>query len=233
MRLYLPLIALLLAMPRAGSAAQTSEARVFLGYENQRADLFPSTLSAFDGLAISVERLVPPSAGSLLLDFRGGSRSTTFAGECEALPTPPCVPPTVHASNVQFLLLSVFARVSVRIDSEYSRMGWEHGYEGTSSSGSLFPGGNNDGWSPAVEVGGGADAGIRRHLDARVRCRGCPPISTTTSGTAGAIYGTIDRPRPEALKMVAVQCSAARSGSWSALPRSQNPGAFVPWDHRQ
>ncbi len=188
MRRYLPLIALLLAMPRAGSAAQTSEARVFLGYENQRADLFPSTLSAFDGLAISVERLVPPSVGSLLLDFRGGSRSTTFAGECEALPTPPCVPPTVHASSVQFLLLSGL-RASLgpdRLRVFADGLGGI-GYEGTSSSGSLFPGGNNDGWSPAVEVGVGADAGIRRHLDARVRCRGCPPISTTTSGTAGAI----------------------------------------------
>jgi hypothetical protein len=170
MRLCLPSIALLLAMSPAGGAAQTSDVRVFLGYENQRADLVPSTLSAFDGLAISVERLVPPSVGSLLLDVRGGLRSTTFAGECEALPTPPCVPPTVHASNVQFLLLAGLRASlgSYRVRVFADGLGGI-GYEGTSSSGSLFPGGNTGGWSPAGEVGVGADAGIRRHLDARVR----------------------------------------------------------------
>ena len=165
-----PLIALLLAMPQAGAAAQTSDVRVFFGYENQRADLFPSTLSVFDGLAISVERLVPPSVGSLLLDFRGGSRSTTFAGECERCQRPRACrrPFTRRTSNSSCSL--VFARVSVHLRIRVFADGLGGiGYEGTSSSGSLFPGGNNGGWSPAVEVGVGADAGIRRHLDARVR----------------------------------------------------------------
>ena len=170
LRLYLPLIGLAFATPRAGVAAQNSEVRVFLGFENQRADLNPSTLSAVDGLAISVERLVPPSGGSLLLDVRGGLRSRTFAGECEALPTPPCVPPTVTSSNFQFLLLSgLRASLSAGRVRVFADGLGGIGYEGTSTSGSPFPGGNNDGWSPAVEVGVGADAAIRRGIDARVR----------------------------------------------------------------
>lgn len=168
MRLYLPLIALALAMPRAAAAAQTSEVRVFLGYENQRADLVPSTLSTLNGLAVSVERLVPPSAGSLVLDVRSGLRSAAFIGGCELL-VGPCAN-TVHASNFQFLLLSGL-RTSLgthRVRMFADALGGL-GYEGTSSSGSALPVGGNDGWSPAVELGTGADAAIRRHVDARVR----------------------------------------------------------------
>jgi len=168
MRLYLRLIVLALAMPR-GAAAQSSEVRVFLGYENQRADLAPSTLSAFDGLAISVERLVPPSAGSLLLDVRGGLRSGTFIGGCE-LVIGPCTT-TVHTSNFQFLLMS---GLRTSLGSQRVRLFADAlgglGYEGTSRSGSPFPVASNDGWwSPAVEVGAGADAAISPHVDARVR----------------------------------------------------------------
>ena len=171
MRLYLPLIALLLAMPQADAAAQTSDVRVFFGYENQRADLFPSTLSAFDGLAISVERLVPPSVGSLLLDVPRRLAFDDVRWRVRSVANAPVR--AADRSRVERPIpLALWSSRESRFVSgaECSRMRLGGiGYEGTSSSGSLFPGGNNGGWSPAVEVGVGADAGIRRHVDARVR----------------------------------------------------------------
>jgi len=162
------------ALSRAADAQTSStksEVRVFFGYENQRADLTPTSLSTLDGVAVSLERLVPPDPGSLILDIRGGYRSGSFPGECEALPTPPCVPPTLHSTNVQFLLLGgIRGSVNVRGGRVFFDGLGGAGYWSASTTGSGFIiGGNESQWSPAVEGGAGFDARIRPRLDARVR----------------------------------------------------------------
>ena len=131
-----------------------SEVRVYIGYVNQRADLSPGPHSALDGVAVSLERLVSSSAGSLLLDIRGGFR-----------PGPPlCVggcDPTAHQMDNQILLLAGI-RTSVHV------RGGRVFFDGLGGVGYMETGWDNGG-SPVAEGGVGFEAPIGPRVDARVR----------------------------------------------------------------
>ncbi len=154
--------------PRA-ARAQESELRVFIGFENQRADLSLTNRSALDGFAVSIERVVPPH-GALVLDVRTSARSGSFVGVCEALPTPPCVPPTGHALDDQFLVLpGIRASAIIPGGRVFADALGGIGYMGVSATGNAFAMNTVPGWSPAAEAGAGFDAPLMSHVDARVR----------------------------------------------------------------
>jgi hypothetical protein len=130
------------------------EVRVFIGYENQRADLDPPR-SALDGVAVSLERLVPPSAGSLLLDMRGAFRSgppVCFEQTCD---------PTAHQLEGQLLALTGL-RTSIRV------RGGRVFFDGLGGIG-LIGTSWDAGWSPVAEGGAGFDAPLGARIDARMR----------------------------------------------------------------
>lgn len=150
---------------RAQTPSQQSEFRVFVGYENQRADLFPTALTALHGAALSLERVTPQEPVSLLLDIRVGHRSGLYPGNCEAC----SFPVNAQASNIQTLLLGG-ARASLPLRGARAFVdvlaGW--GYLGVSSS-DTFPPFDRGVGSALVEAGAGVDVPIRGPISARAR----------------------------------------------------------------
>jgi hypothetical protein len=153
---------------RAQTPSQQSEFRVFVGYENQRADLIPSTLSALNGGAISLERVTPRDAVSPVLDIRVGHRSGLYFGFCELCPSPPTTP-NDRASNIQALLLAgARASLPFRGARAFVDLLAGAGYLGWSSPDAFPPEGKGTG-SPLVEAGAGIDAPIHGRISARAR----------------------------------------------------------------
>ena len=94
---------LLLCVGAAG-AQLVPKGNVFVGYSYARAAVFPGPLPAFDaartgslnGWEASLEGKVFPFVG-IVADFTGHYGSHDFTINCEAIPTPPCVPITGNA----------------------------------------------------------------------------------------------------------------------------------------
>jgi hypothetical protein len=141
---------------------------VFVGYENQQADLFPTPLTALHGASLSLERVTPQEPVSLLLDIRVGHRSGLYFGNCEVCVSAPTTP-NARASNTQTLLLGgARASLTFRGARAFADLLAGVGYLGWSGSGT-FPAGGTGGGSPLLEVGAGIDVPIRGPISARAR----------------------------------------------------------------
>ena len=167
MRLLCALIAAGMAIPFSGVTAQSGDYRTFVGYSYQRADLVLYPSKALNGVTVSVEHLFPPAAASFILEARGGFSSGTFLdGFCYSICPPNYSPVLRRASNSAYLLLTglrfagnvrgvrLFGDALAGVDE------WSFSPVGIGPSGYA---------SPAIDLGMGLDAPIRRHFDVRFR----------------------------------------------------------------
>jgi hypothetical protein len=154
-----------------GAVAQSdslqSDARVFIGYDYQRADLALYPSRALNGWTVSVERVFPPDAASFILEARGGYSSGTFLdGFCFSICPPNYTPVLRHASNSAYLLLT-----GLRFGGDVGRVRLFGDLLAGIDEWSFSPVAIGAGGyaSPAIDAGVGVDAPIRRRFDIRVR----------------------------------------------------------------
>jgi hypothetical protein len=100
----IPVAFLILVCAGTACAQLVPKGNAFVGYSYARADVFPGPSPAFDatrtgslnGWEASLEGKVFPFVG-IVADFTGHYGSHDFTINCEAIPTPPCVPVTGNA----------------------------------------------------------------------------------------------------------------------------------------